>query len=481
MKKRYGDIIKKLANSANAVIAAAFITLYGCAGMAPEYKRPEAPVPSDWPAGPAYKDSAAGPGETNPPVITWREFFINEQLQKLIALALENNRDLRIAALNIERSQALYRIQRADAFPELNASGKALAQRVPESLSSTGQAMTVHQYSLDLGISAYELDLFGQVRSLKDRALEQFFATKEARRSVQISLVAEVANNYMTLAADKDRLKIANDAFANQQESYNLIKSRFEAGASSELDLSQAQTSVDSARVDISRFTNQVAQDENALALVVGSSVPADLLPSGLSEVAEMKDIRPGLPSDVLQLRPDIMESEHLLKAANANIGAARAAFFPSITLTTSVGLSSDQLSSLFKEGAGTWSFAPQITLPIFNAGKNRAGLKTAEIDRKIFIAQYEKVIQRAFREVADALAQRGTINDQLNAQKSLTEAASRSYILSEARYSKGIASYLNVLDAQRSLYNAQQGLISVRLSRLINSAALFKALGGGA
>jgi len=480
MKRRYEHIVKKIARAANAVIAVAVLALSGCAGMAPEYTRPEAPVPSDWPGGPDFKDTAAGTGETNPAEIPWREFFINEQLQKLIALALENNRDLRIAALNIERAQELYRIQRADLLPTVNAGGRALMQRVPASLSATGKATTVHQYSLDLGISAYELDLFGRVKSLKDRTLEQFFATEEARRSVQISLVAQVANNYMTLAADKDRLKIAQETLANQQESYNLIKSRFEAGASSELDLSQAQTSVDSARVDIARFTNQVAQDENALVLLVGSPVPADLLPSGLSDISEMKDVRPGLPSDVLQLRPDIIESEHLLKAANANIGAARAAFFPRITLTTSIGLSSDELSGLFKGGAGTWSFAPQITLPIFDTGRNLAGLKAAEIDREISLARYEKVIQTAFREVADALAQRGTIDDQLNAQQSLTDAASRSYVLSEARYNKGIASYLNVLDAQRSLYNAQQGLIAVRLSRLINSVTLYKVLGGG-
>ncbi|MBI5057783.1 MAG: AdeC/AdeK/OprM family multidrug efflux complex outer membrane factor [Nitrospirae bacterium] len=463
-----------------AAVAVALLVLCGCT-MAPKYTRPEAPVPSEWPGGPAYKDSAAKPGDRAIADIKWQEFFIDKQLQKLIALALENNRDLRIAALNIEKSQELYRIQRADLFPTVNAAGSAVSARTPGVLSATGNAITTHQYSVNLGFSAYELDLFGRVRSLKDRALEQFFATEEARRSVQISLVAEVASNYLTLAADKERLKIARDTFESQQASYNLIKRRFEAGASSELDLRQAQTSVDSARLDIARFTSQVAQDENALALVTGSPVPSDLQPSALSEITALKDFSAGLPSEVLQRRPDITQAEHLLKSANANIGAARAAFFPRITLTTSIGLSSDELSGLFEGGTGTWMFAPQITLPIFDAGRNLANLKVTEADRKIFLAQYEKTVQSAFREVADALAQRGTLSDQMEAQQSLTDATATSFRLSQARYEKGIASYLNVLDSQRSLYSAQQGLIAVRLSQLTNLVTLYKVLGGGA
>ena len=464
-------------------VTLAFLLLVfsGCASMAPKYARPEAPVPSEWPSGPAYKVGMVKTGERSAEDTAWKDFFINEQLRKLIALSLENNRDLRIAALNIERSQALYQIQRADLFPTVNVSGSAVEARTPGVLSGTGQAITTHQYSVNLAFSAYEIDFFGRIRSLKDQALEQYFATDEARRSLQISLVAEVASDYLTLAADKERLKIAQDTFASQQTSYDLIRHRFEAGASSELDLRQAQTSVDSARVDIARYTSQVAQDENALALVIGSPVPDDLLPSGLGKVTALKEVSTGLPSDVLQRRPDIMQAEHLLKAANANIGAARAAFFPRITLTTSVGLSSDQLTGLFKGSPGTWGFAPQITLPIFDAGRNRANLKVSEVDREIFLAQYEKAIQSAFREVADALAQRGTLGDQLEAQRSLTDATAAAYRLSQARYEKGVASYLDVLDSQRSLYSAQQGLITVRLSRLTNLVTLYKVLGGGA
>ena len=476
----FRGIIKKGFGLRCATVAIALLALSGCASMAPEYTRPKGPVPSEWPGGTAYKYSVATSADKAVADIKWQEFFINEQLQKLIVLALDNNRDLRVATLNIEKSQALYRIQRADLFPTVTAVASGLDERIPASLSTTGQVVTTHQYSVDLGFSAYELDFFGRVRSLKDQALEQFFATEEARRSIKIILVAEVAGNYLTLAADKERLKIAQDTFESQQASYSLIKRRFEAGASSELDLRQAQTSVDSARVDIARFTSQVAQDENALALVIGSPVSPDLLPSGLSAITILKELNAGLPSDVLQRRPDIMQSEYLLKAANANIGAARAAFFPSITLTTSIGLASAQLSGLFNAGARVWSFAPQITLPIFDAGRNLANLKVTEVDREIFLAQYEKAIQSAFREVADALAQRGTLGDQMEAQQSLTDATAVSYRLSEARYRNGIDSYLNVLDAQRSLYSAQQGLITVRLSQLVNLVTLYKVLGGG-
>lgn len=463
------------------IFSMVLLVLSGCASMAPEYARPEAPVPAKWPSGPAYKENNAVQGNQSADEIKWQDFFADKKLQQLITLALENNRDLRIAALNIERSQALYRIQRADLFPTVNATGNGTEERVPAVLSTTGQTVTGHVYSVSLGFSAYEIDFFGRVRSLKDQALEEFFATEEARRSVQISLVAEVASDYLTLAADKEHLKIAQGTFESQQASYNLINRRFEAGVSSELDVRQAQTSVDSARVDIASFTSQVAQDENALALVIGSPVPNDLLPSGLGTITALKELSAGLPSDVLQRRPDIVQAEHLLKAANANIGAARAAFFPSITLTTSIGAASAQLSELFKGGAATaWSFAPQITLPIFDAGRNRANLKVTEVDREIFLSQYEKAIQGAFSEVSDALAQHGTLGDQMEAQQSLTDATAQSYNLSEALYLNGIANYLNVLDSQRSLYSAQQGLITVRLSRLINAVTLYKVLGGG-
>jgi len=440
------------------------------------------PVPAAWPSGPAYQTETAKPAQKPLAEIPWRDFIVDEQLRKLIALALENNRDLRVAALNIERSRALYQIQRSDLFPKIDASAGASFQRVPEAFSATGRAMNVEQYNVGLGVSSYEIDLFGRVRSLKDQALEQFLATEQAQRSVQISLVSQVAVGYLTLAADLERLKLAKETLTSQHSSYQLTRSRFEAGVSSALDLNQAQTSVDTARVDIARFTTLVAQDENALNFAVGSQVPAALLPSTLSEaLTVLKDMAPGLTSDVLLFRPDILQAEGQLKGANANIGAARAAFFPRITLISSIGFGSDDLVGLFKPGSFAWKFAPQITLPIFDGGSNRANLKVAEVDRDIMVAQYEKAIQTAFREVADALAQRGTIDEQIAAQQSLANATAESYSLSQARYEKGVDSYLSVLDSQRSTYNAQQNLIGVRLARLANLVTLYKVLGGGA
>ena len=460
---------------------AIMITLTGCSTMAPKYSQPALPVPTEWPNGPAYKEVDARPDDMPAADIAWRDFFVDERLQNVIGIALANNRDLRVAALNIEKTRALYQIQRAELFPAVNVAGTGSKERVPGIVSGIGQPNTVELYNVNLGISSWELDLFGRIRSLKDRALEQYLATEQARHSTQISLVAEVANTYLTLAADRELLKLAQDTLMTQEATYKLIKRRYEVGASSELDLRQAQTRVDAARVDIARYTGIVARDENALALLAGSSVPDGLLPTELCMVSALKDISPGLPSEVLQHRPDILQAENQLKAANANIGAARAAFFPRITLTTSIGTTSDQLSGLFKSGSETWSFMPQIILPIFDAGRNRANLDAVKADREIFLAQYEKAIQVAFREVADTLAQRGTVGDQMEAQQSLVEATAGSYRLSDARYTKGIDSYLSVLDAQRSLYGAQQGLIAVHLSRLINLVTLYKVLGGGA
>jgi multidrug efflux system outer membrane protein len=458
-------------------LAVMALSLAGCASMAPKYAQPSAPVPSVWPGGENVNSASRPVSE-----IPWREFFIDEQLRKLIDLALTNNRDLRIAALNNERFRALYQIRRSDLMPHVDATAGASVQLVPADLSSTGKAKTVEQYNIGLGVASYELDLFGRVQSLKDQALEQYLATEQAQASVQISLVSQVATAYLALAADRERLQLAKETLTNQQDSYKLTKSRYEAGVSSALDLNQAQTSVDSARVEIASYTAMVAQDENALNLVVGSPVPVDLLPKSLSEtVAALKDLSPGLPSDVLLRRPDIIQAEGELKGANANIGAAQAAFFPRITLVSSIGFGSDELAGLFKGDSFAWSFAPRISIPIFDGGSNKANLKVSELDRDMALARYEKAIQNAFREVADALAQRGTIDEYLAAQQSLTNATAESYKLSQARYEKGVDNYLQVLVAQRALYGAQQNLIGVRLVRLANLVTLYKVLGGGA
>ena len=467
----------------SVIFAVLTVWLTGCTTMAPEYIQPKAPVPDTWPSGSAYREiSSETAYEPLEPVseMGWRDFFLDLHMQQLIALALNNNRDLRVAALNIEKFQAQYQIRQADLFPEIDAGAAGSEQRLPANVSSTGVAGIASQYSVGLGFSAYEIDFFGRIRSLKAQALEQFLATEQACRSLRISLIAEVAESYLNLAADRERLKLAQETLSSQQTSYQLVKSRFDSGVSSALALQQAQTTVDSARVDIARYTRQIAQDENALELVVGSSVSSELLPEELDSATLMENLPSGMPSDVLLSRPDILYAENQLKAANAYIGAARAAFFPRITLTGSFSTASDELFTLFKPGSEDWIFAPQIILPIFDAGRNRAGLKVAQVDRDIAVAYYEKAIQTAFREVADALAQRGTVGEQLAAQQSLTDATAESYRLSEARYDKGIDSFLTVLDSQRSLYSAQQNLIAIRLSRLINLITLYKVLGGG-
>ncbi|UVH60516.1 AdeC/AdeK/OprM family multidrug efflux complex outer membrane factor [Variovorax paradoxus] len=455
------------------------VLMAGCSLM-PTYQQPAAPVPGKF-AG----DANGSPASTPVADLGWRDVFTDPSLQRVIEMSLANNRDLRVAVLNIEKARAQYRVQDAAFFPTVNASAGGSRSRTPAGLSSTGEAVDARQYSASLGSSAYEVDLFGRVRSLSTQALQEFLSTTEARRSTQITLVAEVATSYLTLAADQDRLKLARDTLQSQSDSYRLNQRSFELGTASALTLSQAQTSVDTARVDVERYTSQVAQDRNALVLLVGGEVPDGLLPQVLPDRATaaaspLASIPPGLPSELLQRRPDILQAERDLKAANAFIGAARAAFYPRITLTASAGTSSRELSGLFNGGSGNWSFAPQITLPIFDGGANRANLKIATVNRDISVAQYEKAIQTAFREVSDALVQRSALERQLDAQQSLVDATAQSYRLSDARFQRGVDSYLNVLDSQRSLYTAQQNLIGTRLSRFTNLVTFYKTLGGG-
>ncbi len=458
------------------LIISLVVCLGGCS-LTPKYSRPAAPIPSDWPSGPAYQEESAAATALQPLALPWPRYFTDPALQEVMALALENNRDLRLAALKVERARAMYRIQRAELYPSVEATGRASRERVQ--LSGTTGLTTVEQYSVNLGISAWEIDFFGRLRSLTQRALEEYFATAQARRSAQILLLAEVANAYLTLAADRDNLNLAQSTHKTQEEAYNLIRRRFEVGLAPELDLRQAQTRVDAARRDIARYTEAVARDENALHELVGMPVPARLLPRTLSAVTPLPEISPGLSSEVLLQRPDILQAEHLLKAANANIGAARAAFFPRIALTAAAGTASGELEGLFQPGSFVWSYAPRLVLPIFDA-RTWAGLKVTQVEREIAVAHYEKAIQTAFREVADALATKGTISEQVAAQQSLVEATAKTFQLAQARYDKGIDLYLNVLDAQRSLYTAQQGLIAAKLAKLANQVRLYAVLGGG-
>jgi multidrug efflux system outer membrane protein len=463
------------------ITMAALAMLAGCS-LAPVYERPDQPVSRAWPAGDAYKGVPAAAADAKPvSQIQWRDYFADDKLRKVIELALVNNRDLRVSVLNIEKAKAQYNIDTAALLPKLSANVSQTASRTPSTMTGTGESAISRQYTGGLAMASYELDFFGKVRNLSEAGLQTYLGTEEARRAQQITLVSEVANAYLTLIADQQRLKLAAETLQSQQTTYDLSKKRFDSGVTSGVDMYDAQTSVEAARNDMAVYTAQVALDQNALTLLVGGDVPAELLPSGdLETVTQLAAIPAGLPSDLLQSRPDVQQAERALRAANANIGVARAAFFPSISLTASGGSASNTLSGLFKAGSSTWSFIPQISLPIFDGGVNRANLNIAKADRDISVAQYEKAIQVAFREVADALATRGTLDQRVASQQALVQAAEKSFIINEARYRKGADTYLNALVSQRALYSAQQGLITTRLAKTSNAVTLYKVLGGG-
>jgi multidrug efflux system outer membrane protein len=460
------------------LLAGFAIVAAGCT-MAPTYTRPAPPIPAEWPTGAAYAESRAATNAPGAPDLRWREFFTDEKLRQIIGAALTNNRDLRIAALNVERSRALYGIQRAELYPKVDATGTVTRQRIPANVEGFPEPLTLQNYSVNLGVASWEIDFFGRIRSLKDEALANYLATDQARRSAQILLVSSVAGAYLSLAADRESLVLAETTLASQQGTYHMIQRRHDLGLTADLDVERAQTQVDGARRDIASFKQLIAQDENALNLLVGSPTPGNLLPTELGSVAPPKEVAAGLSSQVLLRRPDVLQAEQLLKAANADIGAARAAFFPQISLTAAIGTASSDLSGLFKSGSLAWSYAPQIVMPIFDA-RTWSAHRAAKVQREIAVTQYEKAIQSAFREVADALAVHGTVDQQVGAQQSLVHALAETYRLSNSRYDKGIDSYLSVLDAQRSLYAGQQGLVSLRLAKLANQVRLYAVLGGG-
>lgn len=451
----------------------------GACSLAPEYVKPEAPVPVDWPQGEAYDSLREAPGATEDRDLQWTDIFTDPRLQAIIRTALDNNRDLRLAALNVEKVRALYGVQRAELFPSVNATGSGRKERVPGDLSTTGKSITKEQYSVDLGVTSWEIDFFGRLRNLEEQALQEYLATEQARRSMRTSLISSIAGAYLTLAADRGILKLAQSTLEAQKAAYALIQRRYEVGLATELDLRRAQTQVDAALGDVALYTRLTAQDRNALDLLAGSPVGEDLLPDDLGSVTPPGDVAPELSSEVLLRRPDIMAAEHRLKGAYASIGAARAALFPRISLTTTVGTASAELSGLFSSGSATWVFAPKVTMPIFDA-RTWAALRVSRAEREIVLTQYEKAIQGAFREVADALAVRGTVDRQVSAQQSLVDAVAEAYRLSNKRYEMGVDSYLSVLDAHRSLYGAKQGLITLQLARLTSSVNLYAVLGGG-
>ena len=469
--------------------ALACALLAGC-NLAPQYQAPPLPVPETVapPLPPDSSPTQAVPlAEAGP--MQWQDFVQEPRLRQLVGLALEHNRDLRLALLAIDKARAQYGVARADRLPTVNASGAGSRARTADDLTTPGRPNTSGQYSATLGFSSYEIDFFGRVQNLNDAALQEFLRVAENRRSVQLSLVAEVMGAWLLLDADARRLRLARDTLATREQALALTRRSHELGATSALALAQAQSSADTARVDAAAFASQVARDRNALALLAGAQVPDALLPASMgatqapattaTTATALLAVPADLPSSALLQRPDLRAAEHALRGSYANIGAARAAFFPAITLTASVGTASNALSGLFDGGNGTWAFAPQLRLPIFDAGRNQANLRVAEVTRDQSLAQYEKTIQTAFREVADALAERATLSERLAAQASLVQATRRTLELSDARFRLGADNYLTVLDAQRSLYAAQQGEIALQLAEQVNRVTLYKVLGG--
>jgi len=453
-------------------------TLAGC-DLAPHYQRPALAAPSSFPQGPAYP---AASGTQDVAAMGWKAFFTDEKLRQVIALGLANNRDLRIAAANILQARAQYRAQRADLFPTIdaNASAEVSHGNSTSSGTSTGGG-TRHAYSADIGISAFELDLFGRARNLTKAAQDAYFASQAGADSTRISLIAEIASAWLTMGSDQDQLALSKQTLQTYQQSVDLTRAQFDKGIASDLDVQQAETNLQDARFDVAQLTTQIAQDQNALNLLAGTTVTADLLPAGIGTGDfTLAELPAGIDSTVLLKRPDVLQAEDELKAQNANIGAARAAFFPTISLTAAAGTASTALSGLFTGGAWTWSAGGSATQTVFDFGKNLANLRYAQASKQAAVATYEKAVQTAFREVSDALATRGTIGDQLAARSGKVDAANKAATLSLARYKSGIDSFLTSLDAQRTLYAAQQNLVTSRLQRETNLVTLYSTLGGG-
>jgi multidrug efflux system outer membrane protein len=489
-------------------IALLLAALTSCT-LEPHYNRPEPAVAPQWPQiserYPASVGVAPSPATSDDPAtlrvsdIGWREFFTDPRLQKLIEIALQHNPDAQVAALNIAAARAQYQIQRADLFPKISAVATEEIEKFPAAVapiaaaSGTGGTGSVGStaggsssgvfrfFEVGIGFTSYELDLFGRIRSLNHARLQQYLGYVETRRSAQISIIAEVANAYLTLLADQNLFRITQDTLESQRESLKLIKMSFDGGVATGLDLHQAETTVATAQANLAQYVREVAQDENALTVLLGTPMPADLPTAPeLDEEKLLTQLPAGLPAEVLTQRPDILAAEHNLVAANANIGAARAAFFPSILLTGNYGTASTELSGLFKSGSTAWTFSPQISLPIFAGGANVASLNLAKVQKNILVIQYEQAIQNGFREVADALAGRATLDSQVQADEALVVAAGETFRLSNMRFTNGVDNYLGVLDSQRTLYSAQQSLIAVKLTRLQNLVTLYKVLGGG-
>ena len=459
--------------------------LAGCS-LIPHYDRPDLPTATDYPTGPAFTGRGApSAGGVAAGDLGWRDFFVDPVLQDLIALSLANNRDLRVAAENVVAAYAQYQVQHASLFPTIDVAGSANFERDAPGQEGSPTPLHIHAYSLGLSAASYELDLFGKIRSLSQEAQEKYLSLAETRQSMQISLVASVASEYLTWLADRDALRVSIQTAQGQQRSFDLTKLTLTQGTQTMLTLAQAESTLRTAQASVEQYTRQVAQDLDQIVLLEGTTLPDGLQTrmmarDGLAAEVAFPALPAGLPSDLLRRRPDIRAAEHTLLAANADIGAARAAFFPSVTLTGNAGTASGSLSKLFGAGTASWEFEPQISVPIFDAGTNFANLDYDKIQKRIEIADYEKAVQSAFHDVSDALAGRATYTRQLEAETKLVNADQRYYNIAKMRSDAGADTYLNVLVAQTSLFSAQLNLIALNLSGQQNLVTLYKSLGGG-
>jgi multidrug efflux system outer membrane protein len=459
-------------------------SLAGCS-LIPHYDRPDMPTTAEYPTGPAFTGRGVTSGGVAAWDLGWRDFFVDPVLQDLIALSLANNRDLRVAAENVVAARAQYEVQHASLFPTIDAVGSADFAREAPGQEGTSTPLHLNAYSLGLSTVSYELDLFGKIRSLSTEAKEKYFSLSETRQSTRISLVASVASAYLTLLADRDALRISIQTAEAQQRSFDLTTLTLTQGAGTMLTVAQAETTLRTAQASVEQYTRQVAQDLDEIVLLAGATLPDGLqtrmmAQEGLATEAAFPSLPAGLPSDLLQRRPDIRAAEHTLLAANADIGAARAAFFPSVTLTGSGGTASGGLAKLFGAGTASWLFEPQFSVPIFDAGTNFANLDYSKVQKRIEIANYEKAIQSAFHDVSDALAGRATYTRQLAAEANLADADQRYYNFAKMRSDAGADTYLNVLVAQTSLFSAQINLVTLKLAEQQNLVTLYKSLGGG-
>jgi len=450
--------------------------------LSPHYQQPALAVTDAWPVTPADSSSANASATPAADTLSWQAVFHDERLQRVISRALDNNRDLRVAVLNIQKARAGYRMQRASLFPSLNANAADSHSLTPAPISGVGTALDENVYSAQLAVPAWQVDLFGRVQSETKTAFETYLQNAETKRAAQVSLISETASAWLTLGADQDLLKLAQSTLKSRQDTLGLTQRTFALGEASQTDLHNDEILAEQARADVAQYQAQVNEDRDALVLLAGSSIPDADLPDGMpGEDAILTTLPSGVPSQVLTRRPDVLAAEHAIKAANGDIGAARAAFFPSISLTADTGNESLSLSHLFDNHTGAWSFTPAVSLPIFAGGYNVANLKSAKTSRDIAVAQYDKAVQTAFRDVADALAVRATIEDRLDATRKAADEAHDNLKLENARYQRGIDSYIDQLDAERTDYSAQQAAISVRLLRDTNLVTLYGALGGGA